>query len=434
MNLFTGLPKNWDVSRIDRVATVNARIGWKALTASEYQDDGYAFLATPNIKNAEIDFDNVNYISEFRYQESPELQLTRGDVLLTKDGFTLGTVNVVKHLPRPATVNGSIAVLRPFAIHPGFLRYVIACSVTQAHIQAVKDGMDVLHLFQRDIKKLPIPLPPVDEQHRIAAYLNVETARIDALIAKRERQRGLLEKQYLSTVHAAIIGLDEPGERRASSVSWLGGVPAAWPVMPVGYQFEVLLGKMLNQDRVQGNHLRPYLRNTNVQWDRIDTNDLQKMDFPPGEKSRYRLLPGDLLVCEGGEPGRSAIWDGNLEELYYQKALHRVRPRGYSSPRWLYYCMRAATAQNVFAIEGNVTTIAHLTGEQLKAHRFPFPARKEQDRITAQLDVASRRRKLLDSQLLKQKSVLAERRQAVITAAVTGKIDVSTASGRGIED
>ena len=93
----------WAYTRLDRVATVNARIGWKALTAAEYQDDGYAFLATPNIKSEVIDFDNVNYISDFRYEESPELRLRPGDVLLAKDGSTLGIANVVRNLPRPAT-------------------------------------------------------------------------------------------------------------------------------------------------------------------------------------------------------------------------------------------------------------------------------------------------------------------------------------------
>jgi type I restriction enzyme S subunit len=80
----------WRRTRIDRVATLNARIGWKALTASEYQSEGYAFLATPNIKSESIDFENVNYIDEFRYEESPELKLELGDVLLAKDGNTLG--------------------------------------------------------------------------------------------------------------------------------------------------------------------------------------------------------------------------------------------------------------------------------------------------------------------------------------------------------
>ncbi|MGJ3561856.1 restriction endonuclease subunit S [Streptomyces sp. INA 01156] len=201
---FDGLPQGWTTTRLDRVASVHARIGWKNLTAAEYQPSGYAFLATPNIKNREIDFKRVNYISEFRYQESPELQLTEGDILLTKDGFTLGTVNLVRHLPHPATVNGSIAVLRPFGIHPAFLYYVIASSIIQGHIWSVKDGMDVLHLFQRDIKKFPIPLPSLEEQRRIADFLDAETAHIDDLATLRSRQLRLIEERRGSSLDAAF--------------------------------------------------------------------------------------------------------------------------------------------------------------------------------------------------------------------------------------
>ncbi|MFI1851318.1 restriction endonuclease subunit S [Streptomyces sp. NPDC020480] len=427
------LPASWSRTRLDRVATVNARIGWKALTAAEYQSDGYAFLSTPNIKGREIDFSNVNYISDFRYEESPELQLKPGDVLLAKDGNTLGIVNIVRDLPRPATVNGSIAVIRSTGIDPTYLRHVLASRVTQETINMLKGGMGVPHLFQWDINRLPIPLPPPDEQRRIADFLDAETARINRLIAGREKQSALLDEHYRAATYAAITGANETGPRRASGIAWIDSLPSDWKTMPVNYQFEVMLGKMLNQERTKGDHLRPYLRNTNVQWDRIDTDDLLMMDFPPAEQERYKVLPGDLLVCEGGEPGRAAIWDDG-REVYYQKALHRVRARGYSSPRWLYYCLLASTTLNVFATEGNSTTIAHLTGEQLKAHRFPFPDRPIQDKLVGELDALDRRQKKLSLKMIRQAQLLTERRQALITAAVSGQIDVSTASGRGIEE
>ncbi|MEU8700607.1 restriction endonuclease subunit S [Streptomyces sp. NPDC048680] len=426
---FGGIPKHWQLTRVDRVASVNARIGWKALTAAEYQEDGYAFLATPNIKSAEIDFENVNFISEFRYEESPDLKLATGDVLLAKDGNTLGIVNIVRDLPRPATVNGSIAVLRAHDVDPNFLRYVIASDITQSAISAVKDGMGVPHLFQRDINRLAVPLPSAEEQRRISRFLDVQIGHTDDVIAKRTRQLALLGERELSAVFHAVRGASQSGQRKGSGLAWMGSVPEAWAVAAVSHHYEVLLGKMLNQERVEGEYLRPYLRNTNVQWDRIATHDLLRMNFPPGERSRYEVRAGDLLICEGGEPGRSAIWRGEVGEIYYQKALHRARPRGESSVRWLYYCMRAATALNVFAVEGNTTTIAHLTGEQLRVLRFPFPPREVQDQITSELDEEVRSLRDLANRVGEQLDLLAERRSALITAAVTGQIDVTTARG-----
>lgn len=435
MNEFESLPAHWRMSRLDRVATVNARVGWKALTAAEYQLDGYAFLATPNIKNRDIDFTDVNYISEFRYNESPELQLTEGDVLLTKDGFTLGTVNIVRHLPRPATVNGSIAVLRPFGVHPGFLHYVIASSVTQERIWAVKDGMDVLHLFQRDIKKFPVPLPPPEEQRRIADFLDAETGRIDTMQALREYQISLIDDAAVARAFDAVAGRNVKGDRKDSGLRWLGTVPSDWRIAAVTHLFEVELGKMLNQDRTTGDYLRPYLRVANVQWDEVDVRDLAMMDFPPNEQQRYRLSKGDLLVCEGGSwPGRAAVWGGQVEEIYYQKALHRIRARGADLSRWLYYCMLVAEKLRVFAVQGNSSTMTHLTREQLRPQRFPFPDVATQKAAVEGLDRAAARDRSMKNLLQKQQNVMLERRQALITAAVTGQIDVSTASGLGIEE
>src|SRR5436305_1316380 len=108
------VPSHWEVKRLDLLASVKGRLGWKALTADEYVPEGFIFLSTPNIKGErDIDFENVNYISSHRYYESPEIMLRKGDVLLAKDGSTLGITNVVRDLPNPATVNSSIAVVRP---------------------------------------------------------------------------------------------------------------------------------------------------------------------------------------------------------------------------------------------------------------------------------------------------------------------------------
>lgn len=273
-------------------------------------------------------------------------------------------------------------------------------------------------------------LPPLDEQRRIADFLDAETARIDQLVQLRHKQLELITECAAVETYDAVRGATLGMAMHASGFAWLGQIADGFRIAAVSHEFEVSLGKMLNPSRTQGAHLRPYLRNTNVQWDRIDTTDLLLMDFPPEERMRYLLRPGDLLVCEGGEPGRAAIWHGSAGELYYQKALHRVRPRGTSTVRWLYYCLRAATYMNLFAVQGNSTTIAHLTGEQLKSQRFPFPARSIQDKVVNLLDELAEDCRIFKAAVDHQLALLAERRQALITAAVTGQIDVTT--GRGV--
>ncbi|CAL9581061.1 Type-1 restriction enzyme EcoKI specificity protein [Streptomyces sp. enrichment culture] len=282
---------------------------------------------------------------------------------------------------------------------------------------------------------IPIPVPPLDEQRRIADFLDAETARIDRIHDLRTRQQTLLEEAAIRRVYDAVRGAHVKGERKESGLDWLGTVPANWRIGAVSHYFEVELGKMLNQEQAQGDYLRPYLRVANVQWDRIDVADLAMMNFPPAEQGRYRLKPGDLLVNEGGSwPGRAAVWNGEISEIYYQKALHRIRARGKELTRWLYYCLVAAERLRVFQVQGNTSTMTHLTREQLRPQRFPFPEIPTQARLVGELDRAASRDAEVKLLLSRQRTLLTERRQALITAAVTGQFDVTTASGRNVTE
>lgn len=212
---------------------------------------------------------------------------------------------------------------------------------------------------------------------------------------------------------------------KASGVEWLGDVPEGWKVAAVGYRYEVALGKMLDQKRIVGNHLAPYLRNTDVQWGRINTTALPEMDFDEADRIRYSLRPGDLLVCEGGDVGRSAIW--NIDgEYYYQKALHRMRPFRPTEdvPAFMFYLLVCAAAQERFTGPIGKSTIVHLPAEALRAYRFGFPiSGQEQTDIATLLD---RETAKIDTLIAKQEKLiqlLQEKRQAVISRSVTKGLD-----------
>ena len=148
------------------------------------------------------------------------------------------------------------------------------------------------------------------------------------------------------------------------------------------------------------------------------------MDFRPSERDRYILRKGDLLVCEGGEVGRTAIWYGDLDECFYQKAIHRVRPRFDSeTPKFFLFLMYALAKRGIFTAGGNPNTIDHLTSIQLRHYRMPFPSPDEQryiaaflDRDTANIDRLIER----NERLIK---LLKEKRTALITRAVTCGFD-----------
>ena len=215
-------------------------------------------------------------------------------------------------------------------------------------------------------------------------------------------------------------------EYRDLGVEWLGEIPSHWDIAPVYARYEVALGKMLDAKRVTGESSGRYVRNVDVQWDVVNVDDLPEMDFPSSERDRYLLRAGDLLVCEGGEVGRTAIWGGELEECFYQKAIHRVRPWTDSeNPRFFYFLMYALAKGGVFTAGGNPNTIDHLTAVQLRHYRVPFPATGEQraiasflDRETAKIDaLVARKERLI--------ALLQEKRTALITRAVTRGLDAN---------
>ncbi|WP_446223322.1 restriction endonuclease subunit S [Nocardia sp. IBHARD005] len=335
--------------------------------------------------------------------------------------------------PLRGIVSGHYICFRPnHGEDPGYLNWLLRSGVYATEYYSRSRGVrpSQVEIDNDELRVLPIHLPPLEEQRRIADFLDAETSRIDQIIRIRRDQLSLVDSAEISRVFDAIRGREVGGRRKDSGIPWLGSVPESWRIAAVSYSFDVELGKMLNQDRVEGEHLRPYLRVANVQWDSLDLETLAHMDFPPEEQERYRLRFGDLLVCEGGRPGRAAIWDGSTTEMYYQKALHRIRSRGNDLSRWLYYCLLVAERLGVFAVQGNTSTITHLTREQLKPQRFPFPDPSLQETLVAELDIAHRRDESMKALLVRQTDLLDERRQALITAAVTGQFDVSTASGR----
>ncbi|QUW23377.1 restriction endonuclease subunit S [Sporosarcina sp. Marseille-Q4063] len=201
------IPAHWTTSRLDFTSKVKARLGWKGLKAEEYVDEGYILLSTPNLRGREIEFDNVNYITEERYLESPEIMLEVGDVLLVKDGSTLGITNVVRKLPMGATVNSSTAVIRPTnQVDSIYLYYYLTSTYIQDIVNQVKDGMGVPHLFQADIKKFKVLLPTLSEQIQIGQFLDKSTYRIEQAIESIQFQIKILKEYRESLIYEAVTG------------------------------------------------------------------------------------------------------------------------------------------------------------------------------------------------------------------------------------
>ncbi|MYA89139.1 MAG: hypothetical protein F4X97_11960 [Boseongicola sp. SB0662_bin_57] len=157
-----------------------------------------------------------------------------------------------------------------------------------------------------------------------------------------------------------------------------------WPVARLGDHADSCLGKMLDSEKNRGD-LLPYLGNKNVRWGSFDTSNLGQMRFEKNEHDRYGLRRGDLVICEGGEPGRCAIWKDAIPGMKIQKALHRIRTRDQLDNEFLYYWFLLAGQNGALEPYFTGTTIKHLTGKALAELRVPLPPNSEQRAISHML-------------------------------------------------
>ena len=207
---------------------------------------------------------------------------------------------------------------------------------------------------------------------------------------------------------------------------------AGQPLGRIGYAFEVQLGKMLYEERVERDTAKPYLRIANVQWDRFDLDDVKVMNFDERETARYELRRGDLLVCEGRGLGRSAVWDGSIDPCYFQKSLNRVRAYEGASTRWVMWCLRVLNRRGAFL--GDAPGIPHVTAEQLRATRIPLPDPETQHALVAEIDAHAARGRALADVSARLSERLDEYRDALITEAVTGQLDISSMSEAQLDE
>jgi type I restriction enzyme S subunit len=191
----------------------------------------------------------------------------------------------------------------------------------------------------------------------------------------------------------------------------VGWIPEDWKILPAGEVFDIQLGKMLSEKARQGNNPQPYLANYNVKWGGFSLSEIQEMDFSEREMEKFQLKKGDLLVCEGGEVGRCAIWEEQINPCFYQKALHRVRPRieDIDVSYTMYYIHFTSTSPRMVNYTAQ-TSISHFTREQFLKFLVALPPLSEQQKIAEILstwDAAiEQTRKLIDAKKHRKKALM----------------------------
>ncbi|WP_448761147.1 restriction endonuclease subunit S [Acinetobacter tandoii] len=281
------------------------------------------------------------------------------DVLVSTVRPNLNSVAVVTEEFTGATASTGYTVLRPLPeiLDSQYLFHWVKTNHFINEMVRLATGQSYPAVSDKIILNSKIPLPPLAEQRRIASILD----QADELRQKRQQ---VIEKldQLLQATFIDMFG--DPVSN-----------PKGWDLKPVGEISESKLGKMLDKKKQSSEKdQHKYLRNANVQWFRFDLSDVFEMEFNEKDRKNCELKFGDILVCEGGEPGRAAIWKNDLENCFFQKALHRVRlDMTQILPEYFVWLFWFNSKNGGFDDHITVATIAHLTGVKMKAMQIPIP-------------------------------------------------------------
>lgn len=275
------------------------------------------------------------------------------------------------------------------------------------------------------IGNLGFHIPPLEEQKKIVYFIDHKLEQINHFISNKQRLIELLKEQKTAIINRAVTkGLNPHAPMKPSGIEWLGEIPEHWEVRKLKYIAQIVLGKMLQSNSSGNDYLRPYLRSANIQWEKVDISDIKEMWFSKNEMKSYLVNSKDILVSEGGEVGRSCIWNDEIKECYIQNSVHKITCNQEYDPFYIYYQFYIMASKGLFESIVNRVSIGHLTREKLTNIKFIIPPLNEQAQIVSLLQQESEKIDLAITKIEKEIELIKEYRTTLISDAVSGKIDV----------
>jgi type I restriction enzyme S subunit len=377
-----------------------------------------------------IDFMNAS--AEPR--EIARFQIRRGDVLITKDSETADDIAIPAYVADdlPGVLCGyHLALIRPRSqrLSGGYLYWVNASKAFRAQYEAKAVGVTRFGLSQRAFRELLIPLPPLPEQGRIAAYLDASCAAIDAAVAAKRRQLGTVDALFLSTVQQVVTrGLNPHSAKKLSGLDWLPEVPAHWKVQQIKRRCSLVRGKFSHRPRndpalYDGDY--PFVQTGDItaadKYIRSYSQTLNELGF-----SVSKMFPrGTLVMSIAANVGDVAILDF---EACFPDSMVGLVPDSHTHLDFLFYLMRAM--KSILLRSAVLTTQLNLNYVRIGTNFAPFPPRDEQEEIAKFLDIKAVQVNAIKAVLNEQISTLLAYRKSLIHECVTGQRRISEADVR----
>ncbi|WP_335983879.1 restriction endonuclease subunit S [Streptomyces sp. CA2R106] len=413
-------PSSWKVVPLKYLAVLSNGFAFKS---ESRQGTGTPIIRIENLNGSDT-FNHSSLALDDRYK------VTAGDLLFSwsgNPGTSFGPFRWVKG--GSYYLNQHIFNVSVHGCDKSWLYWSLRAATHWIERELTSGMIGMVHVTKAELANVPIPIPPIEEQRRIADFLDAETARIDALIDKREEMSELVAQRNQAVIRDQLRGGGKREPSDNATVPWIPGVPQHWDTAPLRYVSRIQRGASPRpiDDPVyfddKGSHA--WVRISDVTASEKYLTETTQRLSSRGRSLSVSLKPGELFVSIAASVGKPII-------TRIPCCIHD----GFVAIRcpvvdveFLYYLLLLGDA---FKGLGKIGTQLNLNSETVGSIKIPIPPKDEQKRIVSVLNEDRRASQRLKLDLKRQINLLSERRQALITAAVTGQIDVSTASGRGI--
>jgi type I restriction enzyme, S subunit len=420
------VPEHWREIALSRILDCPVTDG--PHTTPEFVDSGVPFLSVDAIQDGRLVFDGCRFVSELDHQEfSRKAAPRRNDILMGK-AASVGKIARVE-------VDFSFSIWSPLALiradisrcNPSFLEYALKSPYLQNQIVAKSNANTQLNIGMKDIPKLRMCLPSMEEQTAIASFLGHETAKIDVLISEQSKLIDLLkEKRQAVISHAVTKGLNPDVPLKDSGVEWFGEVPEHWR--------EIALSRILDCPVTDGPHTTPEFVDSGVPFLSVDAiqdgrlvfdgcrfvSELDHQEFSRKAAPRRN----DILMGKAASVGKIARVEVDFSfSIWSPLALIRA-DISRCNPSFLEYALKSPYLQNQIVAKSNANTQLNIGMKDIPKLRMCLPSMEEQTAIASFLGHETAKIDVLITEGEHAIDLLQERRSALISAAVTGKIDV----------
>lgn len=371
MSVASAVTSTTGLAHVPLVDLVEFRRGLTYRKADEVAHSSNAVLRANNVdlSSGSLDLSDIRFISD-------EIEVPENKRIVPESLLICTASGSRSHLGKVAYIEsetgyafgGFMGLLVPKEhVTAKYLYYFFRSDAYQEFLASLSSGANINNLRFADLGKLLVPVPTEVEQKRIVSILDQAVAALDRARAHAEANLANADDLFLQMASESLDQIV-----RASGTA------------PVGEVADHCLGKMLDKKKNKG-ALRPYLRNLNVRWFNVDTSDVLEMRIEEHEAERYEVRKGDLLICEGGYPGRAAIYDSD-DTIYFQKALHRVRFNDPNLSKVLMYWLYVEDQLGRLKTHFSGTGISHFTGRALAAYQMPVAAENVTSDVVSRID------------------------------------------------